>query len=108
MSASVRLGRSREPHPVRAYRLRHGLSLLDVANRAGISESGLSRIELTSTGLPVPAAFAALAAACDGEVSEIDIFRYHMAAIVGVVPPIIAPMTENFTWEWVEAARGCQ
>ena len=98
----------REPHPVRAYRLRHGLSLLAVANRAGISESGLSRIELTSTNFPVPSAFAALAAACDGEVSEIDIFRYHMAAIVGVVPRFAAPMTETFTWDWVEAARVCR
>jgi transcriptional regulator with XRE-family HTH domain len=93
--------RSREPHPVRAYRLRHGLSLLDVANRAGISESGLSRIELTLTGFPVPSAIAALADACDGEVSEIDIFRYHMAAVVGIVPAMTAPMTEEFCWGWV-------
>lgn len=102
MSDSAQTGEPcREPHPVRAYRIRHGLSLLTLANRAGISESGLSRIELTSTAFPVPSAIVALAGACDGEVSEIDIFRYHMAAVVGVVPPLAAPMTEAFCWGWV-------
>src|SRR4029077_7736420 len=58
---------SRDPHPVRAYRMRHNLTLTTVAERAGITESGLSRIELANSELPAAAVIMALARACDRE-----------------------------------------
>ena len=95
----------REPHPVRAYRMRHNLTLARIAERAGITESGLSRIERANTEFPVASAILALSRACDREVSEFDIFRYHMAAAFGVVPQLEAPMTGDFAWDWVRRRR---
>ena len=71
----------RSLHPVRAYRVRRGVSQSRLAERAGITEGGLSRIETLVTDLPSIQVIARLVLACDGEVSEIDIFRYHFAAV---------------------------
>lgn len=96
----------REPHPIRAYRKRRGLSLETVALRARMSQAGLSRIENGGTELPTAAVIAKLAIACEGEVSEIDIFRWHFAAATGQVAPFRAPMTGDFTWAWVKKLPG--
>lgn len=92
---------AREIHPIRLYRMRHTLSLQEVAKRAQMSEAGLSRIESGGIELPTAIVIAKLAMACEGEVSEVDIFRYHLAAATGVVARPRIPMTENYTWGWV-------
>lgn len=94
---------AQEPHPLRAYRARHGYSLLDLATRAGLSEPGLSRIEAGRVELPSFAILVRLAMATQGEVSEFDIFRWHLAHHTGVVAPLRAPMTQNFNWSWVRS-----
>jgi transcriptional regulator with XRE-family HTH domain len=66
-------------HPVRAYRVRRRIPQWLLAERAGITEAGLSRIETLATELPSIAVIARLVLACDGEVSAIQIFRHHFA-----------------------------
>lgn len=91
----------REPHPIRAFRNRRGLSLLTVASQAHISEAALSRIENGGTELPNITIIAQLAIASEGEVSAVDIFRWHYAAATGVVAPLRAPMTRDYQWTWI-------
>lgn len=67
-------------HPVRAYRVRRGVAQADLAQRAGISDAGLSRIETGSTELPSIPVIHRLVMACEGEVSAVEIFRHHLAA----------------------------
>ena len=50
-----------------------------LAERAGITEAALSRIETLDTKLPTIPVIARLVLACDGEVSAVDIFRHHFA-----------------------------
>lgn len=95
----------REIHPVRAYRERRGLSLGEVAKKAGMSLSGLSRIETGSTSVPTALLIAALAQACEGEVSEIDIFRWHFACVCNYPAPLRAPMTAEYSWAWVKPGQ---
>jgi transcriptional regulator with XRE-family HTH domain len=92
---------TREPHPVTTYRQRHGLSLGQLARRAGISVPTLLRIENGEVGLPTMPIIAKLSIACAGEVSEIDLFRFHYAAAIGTVPALRAPMTCELSWAWV-------
>lgn len=97
---------TREPHPLRAYRERHGLSMGQLARRAAISTPALSRIEGGDVDLPSMPIIAKLSIACAGEVSEIDLFRYHFAAAIGLVPALRAPMTADFSWAWVRPVAG--
>jgi transcriptional regulator with XRE-family HTH domain len=93
-----RLTNLREAHPLRIYRQRHQLSLAQLGARAGLSRAGLSRIESAEI-TPSLRAMVRLGAATRGEVSEIDIFRYHLAA-AGVVPGG-ARITRCYRWRWV-------
>jgi len=75
--------------------------MLEVATRAEMSEAGLSRIESGGVHIPTASVIAKLAAATEGEVSAVDIFRWHYAAQTGLVAPLRAPMTDRYTWNWV-------
>jgi transcriptional regulator with XRE-family HTH domain len=97
---------TREPHPIRAYRERRGISMRTLAAEVSISVPALSRIEAGEVELPNIGIIARLARATGGEVSEIDIFRYHFAAAIGCVAPMRAPMTSNFSWAWVRVRSG--
>ena len=70
----------RDLHPIRAYRALRGVPMRLVAERAGITEAALSRIETLDTELPTIPVIARLVLACDGEVSAVEIFRHHFAA----------------------------
>jgi transcriptional regulator with XRE-family HTH domain len=72
-----------------------------LARRAGLSVATVSRVEAGGVDLPTMAVIIKLAMACEGEVSELDIVRYSFARSVGVVLPLRAPMTSDFTWNWV-------
>ena len=67
-------------HPIRAYRVRRGVAQADLAQRAGITEAGLSRIETGSTELPTVAVIHRLVSACEGEVSPVEILLHHYRA----------------------------
>jgi len=71
-------------HPLRAYRTKHGITLRELAERAKITEAGLSRIETLSTERPSLPVLARLATACNGEVSAEDIFLHHYNAAAPV------------------------
>lgn len=90
-----------EPHPIRAYRARHGLSLEQIAERAGINFTGLSRVENGRTEWPSAAIVARLAQATDGEVSELDIVIWHFARVCRYVPAMAVPMTGTYAWGWL-------
>lgn len=87
-------------HPLALYRQRHALAMSQLARRAGIDLASLSRIE---RGIHTPscALMLRLAIATKGEVSEIDIFRFHTAVQTGVVPRFRAPMTETYDWTFL-------
>ena len=70
----------RELHPIRAYRAQRGVTMRLLADRAGITEAALSRIETLDTELPSIPVIKRLILACDGEVSATDIFLHHFAA----------------------------
>lgn len=91
----------REHHPIRTYRERWGLSMTEIADRVGISLAALSRIESGFVEMPSAIIVAKLARATGAEVSEFDIFRYHLAAATGCVAPLRAPMTADFSWTWI-------
>lgn len=97
---------TREPHPLRTYRERHGLSMGELARRAAISTPALSRIENGDVDCPSMPIIAKLSIACAGEVSEIDLFRFHFAAALGLVPALRAPMTADYSWNWVRQPAG--
>ena len=101
---SDRLTIARELHPLRVYRQRNQLSLKQLAARAGLQESSLSRIESCECTPTLPVMLR-LSVACQGEVSEFDLFRYHLAAATGLVVPLRAPMTSNYQWDWVTSRR---
>ena len=71
------------PHPLRRYRDKHNLRLQDLAEQAGLSAPGLSRIEAGGTEMPGCSVILALAMATQHEVGEIDIFRWHFHAHTG-------------------------
>lgn len=73
------------PHPVRRYRARKRLTLAVLAERAGLTEAGLSRIEGGHISLPTMAVLIRLAEACEGEVTACEIFRHHYDAALGRV-----------------------
>lgn len=99
---------TREPHPVTAYRARHNLSMGQLARRAKMSAPGLWRIEAGDIEMPTVAVVRKLVLACEGEVSEIDIFRYHLAVATGLVAPMRAPATEKYNWNWVRPRAGTE
>jgi transcriptional regulator with XRE-family HTH domain len=70
----------RDPHPIRSYRIRHGLAMADLAARAEISKAALSLIETYATKLPSFPVIGRLVVACEGEVTACDIFRSHFDA----------------------------
>jgi len=70
-------------HPLRIYRDRHNLRLSDLAQRANLDTSGLSRIETGATELPSCPVMLALSAATAHEVGPLDIFRWHFLARTG-------------------------
>jgi transcriptional regulator with XRE-family HTH domain len=87
-------------HPLRLYRDKHNLRLADLAHRANLDISGLSRIETGATELPSCAVMLALASATQNEVGPLDIFRWHfhartgtqaVAGTIGYQPPRTPP-----------------
>ena len=96
----------REPHPVRTYRDRHGIAMKDFAQKVGISVASLWRIEQGEVECPNLGIISRMALAAQGRVSECDIFRYHCAAATGIVPPLHAPITSDFSWGWVRPPAG--
>ena len=70
----------REAHPLRVYRARRSLSMQQLAVRAAVSVAGLSRIEKCEITPSLPTMLR-LAAACEGEVSDVEIFKHHAAAV---------------------------
>src|SRR5262245_45321475 len=98
---------TREAHPITAYRARHDISCKEFARRTGLAQSHLWRGEDGGVGLPTIAVLQKLVAATNGEVSELDLFFYHLAA-AGIVPPRRAPMTAAYTWRWVKPPIGTE
>jgi transcriptional regulator with XRE-family HTH domain len=70
----------RDVHPIRAYRMRRGIVMAELAARAGITKAALSFIENHRTRLPTLAVISRLVAACDGEVTACEIFQTHFDA----------------------------
>jgi predicted transcriptional regulator len=68
-----------ELHPIRAYRDRHGLSMRQLVERCGVTVPALSRIEGGLIECPNMRLIVSLSRATGGEVSEVDIFRWHLA-----------------------------
>lgn len=72
--------RTPSQHPIRAYRARKGLTLAVLAERAGVTEAALSRIEGGHVELPTMPMLIRLAQACEGEVTACAIFKFHLDA----------------------------
>lgn len=68
-----------DPHPLRLYRQRHGITLQALAKRAGTSHSTIIGLERGVIAQPGFDLIRRVSAATGGQVSEIRIILWHHA-----------------------------